>query len=71
MKNRNKNILTIIAVAALMIAPMITFAQPPPPPPPGAVPLDPISWLLLFAGGAVVAFKAKSFKTKFARLSSK
>ncbi len=36
---------------------LTVYAQPDPPPPPEGVPLDPLSWMLLAAGGGIAMRK--------------
>lgn len=47
----------IIVVFLFLFISEATFAASPPPPDPGQIPLDPMSWVLLGAGGAIAAKK--------------
>lgn len=59
MKNKNISIAFIFTLIIIVANSAISLAQvlPPPPPGPSAVPLDPLSWLLLGAGGVVAGKK--------------
>ena len=54
-----KMITRVLVVFVILIATstMLNAQIPPPPPPGGAGPLDPISWILLGAGGAMAGKK--------------
>lgn len=47
----------IIIVILVLFVSNNAFAASPPPPDPGQIPLDPMSWILLGAGGAIGAKK--------------
>jgi hypothetical protein len=52
----------VIVVAILIATPFVSLASTPPPGPPQAVPLDPLSWVLLASGGAIGAKKYYDYK---------
>ena len=63
---RKKSILTIFFSLSALCAPVLVFGQILfPPPDPAAVPLDPAGWLMLAAGGAMMA--KKMYREKFAK----
>lgn len=60
----NTHITTILLLALLLVCSLSATAQVPPPPPPQEVPLDPLSWALLGAGGAAAVKKYRDMKRK-------
>ena len=62
----NKNIVTLFIICLFILAgPVIVKAQIlPPPPPDSSVPLDPLSWVILGAGGVAAGKKYLDNKKK-------
>jgi hypothetical protein len=61
MKNSFLTYFVIVIVISIAI-PAVSLAGTPPPGPPQAVPLDPVSWVLLASGGAIGAKKYYDYK---------
>lgn len=59
MKTKASNISFLIIIVLFAFFVQESFASgTPPPPQPGQIPLDPMSWVFLGAGGAIAAKKA-------------
>lgn len=63
MNNKNYFIALLFTAVIVVASPMISQAQIlPPPPPDSSVPLDPLSWILLGAGGVAAGKKYYDIK---------